>query len=64
MLRECVESTQQWSKAFILRKLTDSFHGSVEDLSIVFGVEVDERSHATSEGLREESKTNKYQIKF
>lgn len=58
------ESNQQWSEAFLLRKLTDSFHGFVEDFSVVFGVEVDVRSHAASVFLWEESNTNKCLIHF
>lgn len=38
-------------------KLTDSLHGSMEELSIVFSVEVDERSNAASVRLREDTNT-------
>jgi len=55
MLSESGKSKQQLDKTFILRKLTNSFHGLTEDLSIMFGIEVDERSHAASVRLWKES---------
>lgn len=52
----CVRS----QKKLILRKLTNSLHGFIEDLCIMFGVEVDKRSNTASVRLWEEKNTDKF----